>query len=131
MRSFVSVLISIFFSLSVQAQNPGNATATGYPENAIIHGTDLESVQVTNGNLHVHIPIWSAKGRGLDTDGSFVYDSKAWFFKNHCYTSGICVDLVSEEPGSDMALTAHGPLDYSLTYGHTTQLAEVSTHFCE
>src|SRR5215475_11588167 len=99
-----------------RGQNPGNATATGYPPNAVFHGTEIESVQATNGNLHIEIPIWSAKGRGIDTSGAYVYDSKAWLFNNHCFSSGICEDLVTAEPNSNMTITAHGPLDYRVSH---------------
>jgi hypothetical protein len=41
-------------------QSTGNPVNTGVPENGVFHGSDVESVQVNNGNLHVDIPIWSA-----------------------------------------------------------------------
>lgn len=116
-RLILTVIVTFLSSyLPARAQDVTNATNTGYPENAIVQGTNIESVQVTNGNLHVHIPIWSAKGRGLNTGGFMVYDSKEWSFSNHCFTSGICVDTVIAEPGNNMILTAHGAKDYSVSY---------------
>lgn len=107
---------------NLRAQDVTNATNTGYPENAIIHGTEIESVQVTNGDLHVQIPIWSAKGRGLDTAGMLVYDNKEWFLSNRCFSSGICLDTVTSELNSNMVLTGHGPTDYTLTWKLQTKI---------
>lgn len=126
----VSVLIAAAISASHigNAQDVTNATNTGYPENAILHGSDIETVQTTNGDLHVQIPIWKAKGRGLDTGGMYVYDNREWFLKNRCYSSGICEDLVSAEPQSNMVLTAHGPLDYYTSYkGYSYQCSNTAT----
>ncbi len=72
----IALLICLFTRILV-AQN-SDPSGTGYPENAVYHGGDLDSVQLGNGNLHLEIPIWSAKGRGLDTGAKFVYDSKVW-----------------------------------------------------
>lgn len=114
------VLLSV--SMVMHGQVPGNDIATGYPKYAVFHGTEIESVQVTNGNLHVQIPIWSAKGRGLDTSGSYIYDHKEWYLSNQCYSSGICQDSVRLATFSNTVITARGPRDYFLTYkltGHT------------
>ncbi|HEY2468934.1 MAG TPA: RHS repeat-associated core domain-containing protein [Terracidiphilus sp.] len=110
-------LVFTFSCLTGGAQDVTNGTNTGYPEHAIFHGTEIEKVQLNNGDLHVQIPIYSAKGRhGLDTAGNYIYDNKEWYLSNHCYSSGICVDTVTAELNSNMVLTAHGPMDYVISY---------------
>src|SRR6476469_6458997 len=77
------------------AQVP-NKLNTGYPENGIFHGSDIDNVQVANFNLHVEIPISSIKGRGLGFKSGVVYNSKSWTLHTQCFTSGggFCQDDV-------------------------------------
>lgn len=99
------------------AQTANNDLGTGTPINAILHGSRLDTIQINNGDLHINIPIWSNRGRGIDTGYSFVYDNKGWAFATHCNTStGICSDNVITEGGSNMILTPQGPSNYSITY---------------
>jgi len=116
---FFSVLVFSLGIISCRAfgQTVNNNLGTGTPVNAILHGSGLDTVQINNGDLHINIPIWSNKGRGIDTGYSFVYDSKGWAFATHCNTStGICSDNVIEEGGSGLILAPRGPLDYSFSY---------------
>lgn len=111
----VAALLSILVSaLAAQGQSVPNELNTGYPENNIFHGTEIENVQLQNGNLHVRIPIWSAKGRGLNTGYNFEYNNHGYRLVTHCYTSGggFCQDNVSIDTLSPMTLKGFGPADY-------------------
>src|SRR5438034_951648 len=113
--SAFSVLIALITLWQISAaQTVSNELNTGVPENAVLHGSDLDNVSVNNGNLHISIPIWSAKGRGLDTGFNIVYDNKGWTFTRRCTTMGGCTDTVAEEAGHNMILTLRGPFDYAL-----------------
>lgn len=74
-----------------------NQLNTGYPEGGIFHGTEIENVQINNGGLHVDIPIYSVKGRGLGVGSNVIYNSKNWTFRTRCFTSGggFCEDDVA------------------------------------
>src|SRR5467141_1814936 len=88
-------------------------TANGYPEHSIIHGTEIESVQLNDLNLHIELPIYSSKGRGLDSGSFFVLDTKGWGFNSSC-SHGVCTDKPASQPGSNVTLTVHGPADFVL-----------------
>jgi RHS repeat-associated protein len=115
----LAILFAVTANQSSFAQSVTGATNTGYPENAVVHGTEIESVQVTNGNLHMQIPIYSAKGRELGTQFNFIYDNKGWTYANHC-SGGLCTDTVIQEPGSSVVLQAVGPYDYIFSHKGTS-----------
>jgi RHS repeat-associated protein len=135
-NSFIASLLQIsalsallLYALLAVGQTASTELNTGYPENAIFHGSDIDNVQINNGNLHISIPVWSVKGRGLDTSFGFVYNNKGWTFNTHCNTTyGICSDAVTPEPGDTMSLTALGPLDYQFSWkSSSVQCATVWT----
>src|SRR5437667_11968325 len=41
-------------------------------------GTDIEHVDVASGNLIIHIPFTSVKGRGMDFNFGLNYDARYW-----------------------------------------------------
>jgi len=84
------------------AQDINNKTAVGFPENGVFTGSNFDSVQLSNGNLHIEIPLWSTPGRGLSVAMKYVYDNKGWHFSTHCVrTTGICTDTVGREVGNN------------------------------
>lgn len=98
-----------------------NGTNIGTPENGSFSGSDFDNVQLNNGNLHIEIPLWSLKGRGLSTSMKLVYDSKGWGFHTHCQTShqtGIttCTDTVRPQTGSHTSLSLVSPESYGTTH---------------
>jgi RHS repeat-associated protein len=105
------LILAICSTCSAQ-QGVDNAVNTGLPANGVFHGSDIESVQVNNGNLHVDIPIWSVKGRGLDTSAHFVYDTKGWYFDRFCDGFDPCQDTVTALPGNTMTLGASAPFNF-------------------
>lgn len=115
---FLLLLLPILLPTISSAQDPINPTNTGEPLNASLHGSDIENVQLNNGNLHVDIPIWAASGRGLDATVHFIYDNKGWTYHTSCHvTMGnpVCNDIIEPESGNTMTLSAHGPWAYGLT----------------
>src|SRR5260221_12210142 len=108
--SAIATLLVLFAALAAHGQGVPNQLNTGYPENSIFHGSEIDNVQLENGNLHVAIPIWSARGRGLNTGFNFVYDNHGYKFITHCYTGGggFCQDVVATDPLSPRALKGFG-----------------------
>src|SRR5215469_2480350 len=47
-----------------QDQDIVNQLNIGLPPNGVFSGSDFDSVQINNGNLHIELPLWSMKGRG-------------------------------------------------------------------
>src|SRR6266852_8344040 len=94
---------------TVHAQAITNDNNIGFPENAIFHGGDIETVQVTNGNLHIEDTIWSAKGRGLDTGYKLLYNNKTWRVDIDCSDyDGVCFG--SADGGTAVGVV--GPFDW-------------------
>jgi RHS repeat-associated protein len=106
--------ISLFCAAPDLASQVSNQLNTGFPENGIFRGSDIESVQMNNGGIHVEIPIFSAKGRGLNVASRVVYNSKSWTFRTRCFTSGggFCEDDVSGDPLGYGSLVFAGAFDY-------------------
>lgn len=69
------IVLATNFGWSQAAVDLARLTGTS---NTIYHGTDLEQVDMTNGNLHVSIPLLHLPGRGIDTDIVLSYNSKIW-----------------------------------------------------
>jgi hypothetical protein len=119
-RSLLRLLFrtSLFLAITstCPAQSVNNAVNTGLPENGAFHGSDVENVQVNNGNLHIDIPIYSIKGRGLDTSAHFIYDNKGWTFTTFCDIDLNCWDQISAETNNTMILAASGPANYILSF---------------
>src|SRR5262249_22831884 len=107
-------LLVLFYPICILGQ-VSDELNTGYPENGKFHGSGIESVQLKNGNLHVAIPVWSAKGRGLDTGFSFVYDNHGWKFSTHCYHNDYLGDYFQDngviDPLSNISLSVVGTFD--------------------
>jgi RHS repeat-associated protein len=61
-----------------QAQDTATQ-AIGLPANGAFDGSDFDTVQLNNGNLHIELPLYSLPGRGLDVSVKLVYDSKGWY----------------------------------------------------
>src|SRR5258708_8309312 len=105
---FLPLLMSVW-ALGQVLTNPLNI---GLPPNGIFSGSDFDSVQLNNGNLHAEIPLWSIKGRGLSPGFKLIFDNKGWYFTEHCDRYGYCTDTTRPEPGSNMSWTVAGPLNY-------------------
>ena len=69
--------------------------------NGVFQGGTIDSVQLDNGNLHLEVPIWSAKGRGSDVGFKYVYDSRAWQISGSCDEFGNCNDSVGLLPNAN------------------------------
>jgi RHS repeat-associated protein len=87
----------------------------GFPPNAVFSGSNFDSVNIENGNLHFEIPLWSTDGRGIAAGYRLIYDSKGWISVDHCSRDGSCSSAIQKEPGNHLILVLVGPLDYSYT----------------
>lgn len=107
-------LMAVNLSMA-QDQTVQNSSNIGMPPNGVFSGSDFESVQLQNGNLHIDIPIWSMKGRGLGTGSKFIYDSLGWTASPpHCdHTSGVCSNHITPTVGNNLILGATSPFAYS------------------
>src|SRR3954469_17085672 len=68
------LLIALVSKLPAQTNNLN----IGLPVNGSFSGSDVDSVQLNSGNLHIEIPLYSLGGRGLSEDFKYVYDSHGW-----------------------------------------------------
>ncbi len=122
--SCVCLLVFLLLALlgvAANAQGVPNQLNTGYPENGLFHGSDIDNVQINNGGLHVEIPISTTKGRGLSTSSKVVYNSKSWTFRTRCFTSGggFCEDDVQGDPLGYPTLAFFGAFDYQFAIKYT------------
>src|SRR5437867_11947841 len=87
-RSFASTALLVVAILAIanfaSALGAPNDYQIGFPAHADFSGSEFESVQLNNGNLHIEIPLSRTSGRGLSTSFKYVYDSKGWGIKEHC-----------------------------------------------
>src|SRR6266849_7494497 len=90
-------------------QDVTNPLNVGSPVNGEFSGSDFENVQINNGNLHIEIPVWSDKGRGLGVSLKYIYNNKAWRATESCDKQGYCHARILG--GSRFGLV--GPFSYS------------------
>ncbi len=110
-RNFLGLSILSVFALAANAQRVTNSANIGHPENGLFQGTDVESVQLNNLNLHIEIPVWSTAGRGPGVGYKYAYDNKKWEFRTTCTPQGVC----SDTPTKGGKLSIVGSFDYALT----------------
>src|SRR5216683_2175338 len=101
--SIRAAVVMIVFCGCLRAQEQGNSTIIGFPEHGIFSGNAFDSVQTNNGNLHIEIPLQSAKGRHLDSAFKLVYDNKGW-----------TVDLVCESTFCQSFIVPSGNMQWNL-----------------
>ena len=92
MGSLFLTAMLLFLVLSASAQNdsPGakGNTATGLPENGMFEGSAFDSVQMNNGNLHLHIPFTCVSERGHNQCYLYSYDNRGWYFHGTTLKNG-------------------------------------------
>lgn len=77
-RCLSGVIFLVAFCSSVQCQLV-TAEEKGLPPNSVFHVGDIDVVNLQNGNLHLSIPLFSAKQRGGTTlQWQLVYDTPGW-----------------------------------------------------
>jgi RHS repeat-associated protein len=78
---FVIAILLVWLAPDASAQYPGyvtNNNDTGMPNYGSFISSEIDTVNLANGGLMLHIPILSRKGRGLDYSVYFDYQSKYW-----------------------------------------------------
>ncbi len=75
----------ILFAIAIPARAQDEAPTTVTVQNrsgdlpfSTSIGTDIEHVDVASGNLIIHIPFTSVKGRGMDFNFGLNYDARFW-----------------------------------------------------
>src|SRR5262249_45493481 len=111
MKNPISSFLLVMALSSTLAAQQGNSEIIGLPPHGVFSGGTFDSVQTNNGNLHIEIPLWSAKGRGLGTMYKLVYDNKGWTTEWSCDTTD-CYSWVL--PSGNMQWTLATALTYNL-----------------
>lgn len=79
-RSFIYELLSGLILLALSSglvfAQIDSSTDVGFPPNAIFDGSNFDSIQTNNGNLHIQIPLWSLPGRNLPLEVFYTFDVK-------------------------------------------------------
>src|SRR5205823_4954168 len=76
--TFSQIWLLLFVAcLSAKAQVDDVARLTGTPR-TLYPLSGVDSVDTASGDLKIRIPLLHLRGRGLDTDLTFTYDSKIW-----------------------------------------------------
>jgi RHS repeat-associated protein len=73
--------IACFAQNSSSNTDVSGATNTGIPTNGIFSGSNIDNIQINNGNLHIEIPLITLEGRGDVVTYKYVYNSKGWEFE--------------------------------------------------
>src|SRR5271155_1936068 len=118
LRIVSRLLTGVLFLLCVLGactwgQDPTNAYNVGLPENGVFSGSNFDSVQLNNDNLHIELPLFSVKGRnGLSVFSKYIYDSSGLFVVNkYCNPkNGFCDYYV--EPSGTAGWRLVGPMSY-------------------
>src|SRR5216684_732419 len=75
------IVLALWASIPAHAQYPGyvtNSDDTGFPSYGAFVSSSIDTVNLFNQNLILHIPILSRKGRGIDFNAYMLYQSKFW-----------------------------------------------------
>lgn len=89
LRAFLGVAGLLLFGCLAYSQVDPNLEV-GLKPYGSFHGGDLDSISMVNGNLNVHIPLWSFPQRGGARLNYFLrYNDKFWTVKNTC-VAGTC-----------------------------------------
>src|SRR5262249_39579947 len=64
-------------ALDLRAQTVNVNSSTGAP-GTVYHGSSIDDVNLSSGNLRITIPLLHMPGRGIDTDIMLTYNSKIW-----------------------------------------------------
>lgn len=121
-RCVLLVLMALAVSSQSYAQTNPNLE-TGFKPYGSYSGSDVDSVSLTNGNLIVHIPLFSYPQRGPLSGNSVIFaNNKIWrVFQNCNHLTGVCTDkwlpVVSYTLGA--SITGTGGFSASWTYNTT------------
>src|SRR4051812_46707284 len=111
-RPFLSVLLLLCTLTMFSEENPN--LEKGLKPYGTYHGGALDSVSVTNGNLTLHIPVWSYSQRGnVNVNYTLVYNNKSW----QLLTPNFCSPVNGCVPAWSYTDAATGALDVVLDQG--------------
>jgi hypothetical protein len=121
-RVLVTSLLLLSVATLAKGQSADEQTVNdeqiGFPEDGLFSGSTFDSVQTNNGNLHIEIPLWTVKGRGIPVTVKMIFDSKAWFIRSHCnISSGLCTGTVAALTNNHRTLRVVSDFDYAYKGG--------------
>ena len=76
LRSLAIPMAWILCAANARAQSSYSSPETGHKALGMYFATDIDDVSLTNGNLHVHIPLFSLPGREIPASLAVDYDSQ-------------------------------------------------------
>jgi RHS repeat-associated protein len=88
-RVFVLLIASLVFRFSAIGQDPSAGNSGGTPSGAYLQGSEIDNVQLNNGNLTIKIPLSATLGRGFSTGQFLIYNSKGYYMSELC-TGSTC-----------------------------------------
>jgi RHS repeat-associated protein len=109
--ALIVLFIGLQSSLSL-AQDVTNEGGIGFPVHGVFSGSDFDSVQLNNGNLHIEIPLWKVNGRGIPVAMKMIYDNKTWKMAVHCPKNGVCTEDVVTQPNTHAIIKVVDPNFY-------------------
>ncbi len=115
-RLLVLVCFTFLITSFAAAQDPTQITDginVGLPENGVFDGSDFDTIQVTNGKLHVEVPLYSSKGRGLDMYVKFIYDAPSYWDNQITNNQGYVYDRYKMTAGGGWRIAT--PASFSLS----------------
>ncbi len=119
----VSVLTLLVLPAPTSAQQVNAGTEAGLPPNGIFQGSDLDVVNLQNGNLHLTIPILSVQQRGRSFTWRLESDTPTWYMTwilqptpTNPYAGYYAII-----PHLSLPLRLTGPFDMSMGSTRTTQ----------
>jgi hypothetical protein len=79
MKAPIYLVFGLFCAVCVStAQTTDTNTAVGFPPFGAFAGSDFDTINEGNLNVHFSIPIFEKSGRGLSLAGRLTYDSLIW-----------------------------------------------------
>src|SRR5712692_29491 len=112
---FVVTMTLSLLSVAV-AQDVRNTVNIGFPPNGIFEGSNFDSVQMNNGNLHIQSPFLFVPGRGLPTSYNYSYDNKGWAIISTILDNGFQFDRVVPDGLATMTWNLSTPIGYRVLW---------------
>ena len=77
-RNAAAVLLVVLLALPALSQQTGANTGVGFPTFGSFAGSNFDTINEGNLNIHFSIPVFQKSGRGLSVSAVLTYDSLIW-----------------------------------------------------
>ncbi|MGH9540882.1 MAG: RHS repeat-associated core domain-containing protein [Terriglobales bacterium] len=112
MKTLVCALLAVVVAGSMAAGQQTTVGQTGLPTSGVFDSTRIDAVNLTTGELHDEILLFSIPGRGHDFWFKEEWDSNGWYYSTRCNVDGVCTDTVRQDNDSRMFGKAVSPGNY-------------------